>query len=51
MKSKKTPVLKQAGTPTASAALKLIGDDPATLVLAIQLMDRMFAQRAKRRIG
>lgn len=32
---------------SADDALKLIGDDPQTLVLAIQLMERMAAKRRK----
>jgi hypothetical protein len=44
-----------ARKPTFEQTLKLIGDDPATLVLAIQLLDRMAwnrnrkARRSKRK--
>ena len=46
--TEKTPHLRQGGNTTADKALELIGDDPHTLALAIQLMDRMLARRSKK---
>jgi hypothetical protein len=50
--TKKTPAPRRAGTASdisADEALRLIGDDPETLLLAIRLMDRMLARRKKPR--
>ena len=51
MKKLKTSDLQQVGTEkTADQVLKLIGDDPETLILAIRLLDRMaFNRRSRRR--
>lgn len=49
VKSKLMPDQKLAGTVTADRALEIIGDDPQTLVLAIQLMDRILARRKRNR--
>jgi hypothetical protein len=48
----KTPAPQRAGTRgdiDGDAALRLIGDDPATMLMAIALMERLIAKRERPR--